>query len=91
MQPYEIKIPFGVLINLHKSVSEAVEDIKQQAAIRYYKKRILSLGKAAELAGMNRLEFIDYLRFNNEIIFEYSDEELDEINNDSMMLERILE
>lgn len=93
MQSFEMKItlPYEILLNLHKSVAEAAEDMKQQAAIRYYKKRILSLGKAAELAGMNRLEFIDCLRFNNETIFEYTDEELEEIKDDAVLLERILQ
>lgn len=93
MQTYEVKIqiPQEVIINLHKSAKDVVEDIKQQAAIRYYKKRVLSLGKASELAGMNRLEFIDYLRFNDEVIFDCTEEELVEIRNDSLMLEKILE
>ncbi len=32
-----------------------------QTAIQYYKTRKLSLGKAAELVGMTRFEFIEYL------------------------------
>jgi len=93
MQTFEIKIrlPYEILMNLHKSITETAEDMKQQAAIRYYKKRILSLGKAAELAGMNRFEFIDCLRFSNETVFEYTDEELEEIKADAVMLERILQ
>ena len=40
----------------------------------------------AELAEMGRFEFIDYLRFNNEPVFEYSDEELEEIEIDAVVL-----
>jgi len=92
MQTYEVKfeVPFEVLLNLHKSPVEAVADIRRQAAIRYYKTRVLSLGKAAELAEMNRFEFIDYLRFNGEFVFKYSDEELEEIKNDAVALGKIL-
>jgi hypothetical protein len=56
MQPYEVKleVPHEVLLNLNKSPGEAAKDIRRQAAIRYYKKRVLSLGKAADLAGMSR-------------------------------------
>jgi predicted HTH domain antitoxin len=78
------------LLNLHKSPIEAAADIRRQAAIRYYKTHTLSLGKAAELAEMSRFEFIDYLRFNNEPVFKYSDEELDEIKNDAVTLGKIL-
>ncbi len=85
-----IQVPYDVFINLHKSRAEAARDIQRQAAIRYYKTRILSLGKAAELAGMRRFEFIDYLRFNQEAIFDSTDEELTEIQDDANKLEEIL-
>lgn len=92
MKAYEVKIkvPHEILINLNKSLGEFAEDIRRQAAIRYYKKRLLSLGKAADLAEMSRFEFIDYLHFNDEPIFEYTDEELEEIQKDALKLEKIL-
>jgi predicted HTH domain antitoxin len=92
MQPSELtlEIPYDVLLNLHKSPAEAVKDIRRQAAIRYYKKRALSLGKAADLAGMSRFEFIDYLRFNDEPVFQYTNEELEEIKRDASELEKII-
>ena len=92
MQLYEVKIkvPHEVLLNLHKSPGETAEDIRRQAAIRYYKKRALSLGKAADLAGMSRFEFIDYLRFNDEPVFQYTDEELEEIKRDAAELDKVI-
>ena len=92
MHPYSmtIQLPYDVFIHLHKSRSEAAQDIQRQAAIRYYKTRTLSLGKAAELAGMSRFEFIQYLRLNGETIFEYTDDELSEIHDDAATLEAIL-
>lgn len=92
MQPctMTIHIPYDVFINLRKSLAEAAQDILRQAAIRYYKTRMLSLGKAAELAGMTRFEFLDYLRFNGEAIFDYSEDELAEIQEDALKLEDIL-
>ncbi len=92
MQVHEVKIriPHEVLLNLRKSRGEVAEDIRRQAAIRYYKTRVLSLGKAADLAGMSRFEFIDYLRFNDEPVFDYTDEELEEIKQDAVELEKIL-
>lgn len=91
MQSYSmtIQMPYDVLIHLHKSCAEAAQDIQRQAAIRYYTTRALSLGKAADLAGMTRFEFIDYLRFNQEPVFEYTVDELAEIHDDAAKLEAI--
>lgn len=85
-----IHVPYDVFINLRKSLAEAAQDILRQAAIRYYKTRVLSLGKAAELAGMTRFECIDYLRFNQETIFDYTEDELAEIQDDASKLEEML-
>ena len=92
MQSYKLKleVPHDIVLNLHKSPNEAAKDIRQQAAIRYYKKRALSLGKAADLAGMSRFDFIDYLRCNDEPIFQYTDEELEEIKRDAAELKKII-
>ena len=92
MQSYEIKlkVPHEVLMNLHKPLEDIEKDIREQVAIRYYKKRILSLGKSASLAGLTRFEFIDLLRYNGEPIFHYYGDELEEINKDSNRLEKIL-
>lgn len=62
----------------------------RQVAIRCYKTRTLSLGKAAELAGMTRFEFIDVLRAEGESVFDYTNDELSEIHEDAAKLERIL-
>lgn len=91
LEEVSIKIPREVRFQLHESLEEAGKDIKIQAAVQYYRKRKLSLGKAADLAAMTRIEFIDYLRFNNEPIFDYNDEEMAEIHSDAEQLGRILE
>lgn len=85
MQTYTmtIDVPYDVFIHLHKSRADAARDIQRQAATHYYKTRRLSLGKAVEMAAMTRFEFIDYLRFNDEPIFDYTDDELAEIHEDA--------
>ena len=92
MQSYEIKmkVPRELPIILHKRLEEVEGDIRRQAAIRYYKKQILSLGKAADLAGITRIEFIDLLKFYGEPIFDFSAEELKEISQDAKHLGKIL-
>ncbi|WP_419663302.1 UPF0175 family protein [Desulfosarcina variabilis] len=64
---------------------------ESNTAIRYYKQQILSLGKAADLAGITRIEFIDLLKFCGEPIFDFSAEELKEINQDTERLGKILD
>lgn len=92
MQFYEIKmkVPRELSIIIHKRPEEVEGDIRRQAAIRYYKQRILSLGKAAGLAGITRIEFIDLLKFCGESIFDFSTEELKEIDQDTERLGKIL-
>jgi len=92
MQPHVIKmkIPHELPIILHKRLEDVETDIRRQAAIRYYKQRILSLGKAADLAGFSRVEFIDFLKFCGESVFDYTTDELEEIELDSVRLEEIL-
>lgn len=46
-------------------------------------KRKLSLGKAAELAGYNKIEFIEKLNREKEFVFDYNEKELDEIIEDA--------
>jgi predicted HTH domain antitoxin len=53
------------------------------AALVLYRKRKLSLGKAAELAGYDKIEFIEKLQQEEEFIFDYTDEEIDEIYEDA--------
>lgn len=86
-----IKIPRELPMLLHKNLEDVGKDIRRQAAIRYYKQRILSMGKAADLAELTRIDFMDLLKFYGEPIFDYSKEELEEVELDSKRLEGILD
>ena len=44
-----------------------------------YRKNRLSLGKAAELAGYSKLDFIEKLKLENEPVFDYNADEMNEI------------
>ncbi len=51
-------------------------------AIELYKKKRLSLGKAAMLCGFTKIGFIDVLNFRGEPVFNYTDDEIEaEIQN----------
>jgi predicted HTH domain antitoxin len=45
-------------------------------AVYFYRQRLLSLGKAARLAELNRWDFIDLLAEHNVPVINYSDDEL---------------
>jgi len=87
MQERVVNISFpvkeNILLSLKESKDEFTEEIKFFAALVLYRKKKLSLGKAAELAGYNKIGFIEKLQEAGEYIFDYSDEELDEIIDDA--------
>lgn len=45
-------------------------------ALKYFREKLLSLGKAAELADMSQWEFIEYLSDNNIPVIDYDEDEL---------------
>ncbi len=45
-------------------------------ALKCFREKILSLGKAAELSGLSKWQFIDFLSDNNVPVFDYDQEEL---------------
>jgi len=72
----EIKIPKDVLLGVNKE--KFVEDMKFFTAMRLYEENFLSLGKAAELAGKNKDNFIEALSEHGIDVIRYSKEELNE-------------
>jgi predicted HTH domain antitoxin len=43
------------------SDNEVEREVKCYLAVKFYQKEVLTIGKAAELAGMNRMEFEQFL------------------------------
>lgn len=72
----------GILTTLNESKDEFTKDVLFSSALLFYRKRKLSLGKAAELAGYSKLDFISKLQEEKEFIFDYSEEEIDDIFSD---------
>ncbi|KPA10880.1 protein belonging to Uncharacterized protein family UPF0175 [Candidatus Magnetomorum sp. HK-1] len=76
----------NILLSVKETKNEFTKEILFLSALYFYRKRRLSLGKAAELAGYNKIEFIEKLQREDEYIFDYNEEELDEIFNDSKII-----
>ena len=53
-----------------------VKESRKLLALKYYKNKALSLGKAAELSGMSKWDFIEYLSENNVAVIDYDEEEI---------------
>ena len=69
----------GILTTLKETKDEFTKDVLFLSALLFYRKRKLSLGKAAELAGYNKIDFIDKLKDEKEYIFDYSEDEINDI------------
>ena len=62
-----------LLASLKIGIQELAQEIRLMAAITYFQEKKLSLGKAADLAGCNRLSFMDILAHKGIVIFDYDD------------------
>lgn len=54
-------IPEGVLAALHQSQSDFTRELRLAAAVKWYERGMVSQGRAAEIAGLSRAEFIGAL------------------------------
>ncbi|MEM9120417.1 MAG: UPF0175 family protein [Cyanobacteria bacterium P01_F01_bin.56] len=74
-------VTFEISIDLLAALKLGAEDLTRNmrliAAIAYFQDKKLSLGKAAQLAGMNRLDFMDTLTERGIIAFDYDESMLD--------------
>ena len=62
------------------NLEDIVVEMKRALAVKYYQEQRLSLGQCAELAEMNREDFIEYLSKQHISIFRFESE--DEISED---------
>lgn len=78
-----INISFSInenlLLSLRESQEEFTQDLRFLSALMLYRKTRLSLGKAAELAGYSKLDFIEKLKLEKEPVFDYNADEMNEI------------
>lgn len=67
------EIPQDLLASLKLGSAALAQSIRLLAAIAYFKSKKLSLGKAAQLAGVNRLHFMDLLHQEGIVVFDYDE------------------
>jgi predicted HTH domain antitoxin len=67
------EISQDILASLKVGAAELERNMRLLAAIDYFQEKKLSLGKAAQLAGMNRLAFMDALAEKGVVMFDYDE------------------
>jgi len=81
-----IPVKESILFSLKESTDEFSQELLYLSALMLYKRRKLSLGKAADLAGYSKIDFIYKLKKEAEAVFDYNKDEIDEIFNVSNQL-----
>ena len=76
MAALNITVPDSSLSVLRRSPTEFVRDMKLAAAMHWYSQGVMSQERAAELAGLNRRDFIRALARENLDVFIVDDESL---------------
>jgi predicted HTH domain antitoxin len=66
----------NILFSLKEDAQEFTQDLRFLSALMWYRRNKLSLGKAAELAGYSKLDFIERMKLENEAIFDYGEDEM---------------
>ena len=80
METEELKIryPSGFELAVHMTKDELEHHIRLMAALKMFELGKVSSGKAAELAGMSRVEFLETCGRYRVSVFNYSPEEAEE-------------
>jgi len=72
----EVILPEDVFSSLRKSPQEIASDVRIAAAVEWYAEGLVSQGKAAELSGLSRPEFLDELAKRKVPVIQMTVEEL---------------
>lgn len=78
IEELKIKYPSGLENAVHMTKEEMEQHIRLMAALKMFELGKISSGKAAELAGMSRAEFLEACGRYSISVFNYTDEEIGE-------------
>jgi len=90
IEELKIKYPAGFESSVHMAKEEMEQHIRLMAALKMFELGKISAGKAAEFAGMSRVEFYEICGRYRVSIFNYPPEELEhEIKKDLQTLNKM--
>lgn len=78
MTKVEVQLPESVFSALRKAPNDFVQEMRIAAAVKWYELGEVSQGKAAEIAGLTRADFINALNRYQVSVFQYTESELSE-------------
>jgi len=78
MTKVEVQLLESVFSALRKAPNDFVQEMRIAAAVKWYELGEVSQGKAAEIAGLTRADFINALNRYQVSVFQYTESELSE-------------
>ncbi len=88
IEEMKIKFPRGFELAVHMTKEELEAHIRLMAALKMFELGKVSSGKAAELAGISKVEFLETCGRYKVSVFNYPDEEIEsELSKDIKTLE----
>ena len=75
IMPFNISISDKLLLSTRQTSKEFEAEAKKAIALKFYIDEKLSLGQAAELAGLSELGFLLYLGDNNVSVFRFESDD----------------
>jgi|GEM_PF-2456768 predicted HTH domain antitoxin len=74
-----LQIDESILLSLKENKDDFAKELLFNNALILYRNKKLSIGKAAQLAGYDRIDFINLLRAKHEPIFDYDKDMIDDM------------